>query len=307
MIAGHEEVSSGDVLIGAQVVNGLTPPKRGTAMMFQSYALFPHLDCVDNVAFSLKVRGVAKAERRAKARELLALVHMERYGERLPAQLSGGQQQRVALARALITNPKVLLLDEPLSALDPFLRIRMREELKRLQTELGITFIHVTHSQEEALALADLVVVMVDGRIAQAGPPREVFARPRTAFVARFIGGHNVIAAPSSGADGEEPIAPGGFRIRPAAHRAAAAGFSLRADRIRIQRASAPASGVNGFTAVVRLVEYQGPVVTVRLEGPGLDDFCAAIGEQAYFADPFNRGDQVTVGWAAEDLHPLDA
>ncbi len=151
-------------------------------MMFQSYALFPHLNCLDNVAFSLKMRGVAKAERHASARaNSCALVHMADYAERLPAQLSGGQQQRVALARALITQPRVLLLDEPLSALDPFLRIKVREELKRLQRELGITFIHVTHSQDEAMAMADLMVVMEDGQIRQAGPPREVFERPASA------------------------------------------------------------------------------------------------------------------------------
>ena len=127
-------------------------------MMFQSYALFPHLTSIDNVAFSLKMRGIAKAARRATALDLLKLVDMERYAERLPAQLSGGQQQRVALARALVTKPEILLLDEPLSALDPFLRIRVRAELKRLQKELGISFIHVTHSQDEAMALADLIV-----------------------------------------------------------------------------------------------------------------------------------------------------
>ena len=142
-------------------------------------------------------RRQGRAPRQARA-SMLELVAMDAYAERLPAQLSGGQQQRVALARALITEPQVLLLDEPLSALDPFLRIRMRAELKRLQTELGITFVHVTHAQDEAMALADLVVVMNDGRIEQAGTPREVFNAPRTAFVARFIGGHNVIALPAA-------------------------------------------------------------------------------------------------------------
>ncbi len=163
MIAGHEAVSDGDILIGGQNVSDLPPVLRGTAMMFQSYALFPHLNCLDNVAFSLKMRGVKKAERHERAREFLKLVHMADYAMRLPAQLSGGQQQRVALARALITHPKVLLLDEPLSALDPFLRIKVREELKRLQRELEITFIHVTHSQDEAMAMADVMVVMEDG------------------------------------------------------------------------------------------------------------------------------------------------
>ena len=204
MIAGHETVSEGDIRISGEVVNALAPAKRPTAMMFQNYALFPHLNCADNVAFSLRMRGESKASRHQRAIEMLNVVHMDGYAERLPAQLSGGQQQRVALARALITNPGVLLLDEPLSALDPFLRVRMRAELKRLQRELGITFVHVTHSQEEAMALADLVVVMDDGRIEQADAPRTVYNAPRTEFVAKFIGGHNVVngVVESSGADG---------------------------------------------------------------------------------------------------------
>ncbi len=172
MIAGHEDVSDGDILLGDTVVTHLPPVRRGTAMMFQSYALFPHLDLVDNVAFSLRMKGVGKEERRAKALEMLELMQMDAHATRRPAQLSGGQQQRVALARALITDPEALLLDEPLSALDPFLKIRMRAELKKLQTQLGITFVHVTHSQEEAMALADLIVVMNDGRIEQAARRR---------------------------------------------------------------------------------------------------------------------------------------
>src|SRR5690242_8280212 len=199
MIAGHESISRGDVRLGDAVVTDLPPARRGTAMMFQSYALFPHLDLVDNVAFSLKMKGVDKQQRRAKALDMLKLMQMEAYAGRRPAQLSGGQQQRVALARALMTNPEALLLDEPLSALDPFLKIRMRAELKKLQASLGITFVHVTHSQEEAMALADLIVVMNDGRIEQAAPPRDVFERPATAFVARFMGDHNVIAGRVTG------------------------------------------------------------------------------------------------------------
>jgi putative spermidine/putrescine transport system ATP-binding protein len=194
MIAGHETATEGDILLGAENITDLPPARRGTAMMFQSYALFPHLSCLDNVAFSLKMRGVSKTERRSRAAEVLARVEMTAFADRMPAQLSGGQQQRVALARALITDPSVLLLDEPLSALDPFLRVRMREELKTLQQRLGITFIHVTHSQDEAMALADLVVVMNQGRIEQAATAREVFNHPATTFIARFIGGHNVIA-----------------------------------------------------------------------------------------------------------------
>jgi len=186
MIAGHETPTAGEVKIDGENVVGLPPVRRGTSMMFQDYALFPHLTCLDNVAFSLKMSGVAKAERRERAREMLA--------ERMPAQVSGGQQQRIALARALITNPRVLLLDEPLSALDEFLRLQMRGELRRMQHDLGITFIHVTHTQQEAIALADLVVVMDQGNIEQAASARDVYAVPFTAYVARFMGGQNVLA-----------------------------------------------------------------------------------------------------------------
>ena len=196
MIAGHEDVTDGAIILGAKDIAPLPPAKRGTAMMFQSYALFPHLNVRDNVAFSLKMKGVDKAERHAQAGKLLELVGMSALADRLPAQLSGGQQQRAALARALITNPQVLLLDEPLSALDPFLRIRMRSELKKLQRELGITFIHVTHGQDEALALADEIVVMNNAVIEQAARARDVFNAPQTEFVARFIGGHNVLSLP---------------------------------------------------------------------------------------------------------------
>ena len=197
MIAGHETVSSGEILLGGKYITHSAPADRGTATMFQSYALFPHLSVLDNVAFSWKMRGRSEAERHKRARELLDLVSMGALAQRLPSQLSGGQQQRVALARALMTEPRVLLLDEPLSALDPFLRVQMRAELKRWQQELGFTFVHVTHSQEEAMALADQVVVMNNARIEQAGSPREVFNTPRSEFVARFMGAHNVIDSPS--------------------------------------------------------------------------------------------------------------
>ena len=194
MIAGHEAITEGDILIRDRNVTDLPPAARGTAMMFQSYALFPHLNCLDNVAFSLKMRGVGKAERHARAREFLDLVRMADFAD-APA---GAAVRRPAAARragALADHRAAAccLLDEPLSALDPFLRVRMREELKRLQRELGISFIHVTHSQDEAMALADLMVVMESGHIRQAGTPREMFEQPASAFIARFIGGHNVL------------------------------------------------------------------------------------------------------------------
>ena len=247
MIAGHEEASDGDILLGSENITHLPTAARGTAMMFQSYALFPHLDCTDNVAFSLKMRGVDKETRRARALEMLKRVQMEPYAARLPAQLSGGQQQRVALARALITDPRVLLLDEPLSALDPFLRIRMREELKSLQTRLGISFVHVTHSQDEAMALADLVVVMNAGKIEQAAPPREVFNKPASAFVARFIGGHNVLPAAVARTKGGAPY------------------VAIRADRITVQPGNAPVDATS-LSGVTRSVEYLGATVQVGID-----------------------------------------
>jgi putative spermidine/putrescine transport system ATP-binding protein len=282
LIAGHEMLSGGDIRIGDKVVNDLPPVERGTAMMFQSYALFPHLTCVDNVAFSLRVRGVAKEERREKAMRQLERVHMERYAERLPAQLSGGQQQRVALARALLTNPKVLLLDEPLSALDPFLRGRVREELKRIQADLGLTFIHVTHSQDEAMALADLVVVMSDGKIAQAGGPRDVFNAPGTPFVARFIGGHNVLPGDLLGLGGGE--------------------WALRVDRASLR---APQPGEIGFEAAVRLVEYQGTNVQVHLRGPAGTDVQVVMDEETYDLAPVAAGASTPVSWPRSEARAL--
>jgi len=278
LIAGHEAATAGDIILGASNVTDMPPARRGTAMMFQSYALFPHLSAVDNVAFSLKMRHVAKAERRARAMELLRLVDMAAYAERLPAQLSGGQQQRVALARALITQPQILLLDEPLSALDPFLRIRVRAELKRLQHELGISFIHVTHSQDEAMALADLIVVMNAGHIEQAGAPRDVFNAPKTAFVAQFIGGHNVIATERG------PIA-------------------VRADRLKLTLPAA--RGPSKLSATVRSVEYQGTHLQITLAAPGATELTATLSEAEYDATPVSPGETAAVDWSDRDVHRL--
>ena len=312
MVAGHETVSSGDIRLGSTVVTDLPPARRGTAMMFQSYALFPHLDVVDNVAFSLKMKGVPKDVRHARALEMLKLVQMEGYANRRPAQLSGGQQQRVALARALITDPEALLLDEPLSALDPFLKIRVRAELKKLQRALGITFVHVTHSQEEAMALADLIVVMNDGRIEQAAPPRDVFERPATAFVARFMGDHNVISGTATGhADGMLTLAlPEGFTLvatgegrDPGAH----VDIAIRTDRVRIGEPSQPGLG---FTGLVQSIEYRGSTVKLGLSGAGIDDFTAILSDADFFARPVKIGDAVPLCWEAKDtivLEPLNA
>jgi putative spermidine/putrescine transport system ATP-binding protein len=243
--------------------------------MFQNYALFPHLNALDNVAFSLKMCGVSRTKRRGSAIEMLKLVDMAEFAERLPAQLSGGQQQRVALARALITQPHILLLDEPLSALDPFLRLKVRTELKRLQKELGISFLHVTHSQDEAMALADLIVVMDRGRIEQAGTPRSVFNAPRTPFVAQFMGGHNVIATENGK-------------------------IAVRADRLRLRP-----SGHQRLAAVVRVVEYQGTHVQVLLAARGAGELTARLDEAEFDLAPVHPGQQVAVDWSDHDAHRL--
>lgn len=280
MIAGHEVISEGDIFLGGKNITELPPAARGTAMMFQNYALFPHLSVADNVAFSLKMRGTEKSKRLARALELLDLVDMGAFADRFPGQLSGGQQQRVALARALITEPSVLLLDEPLSALDPFLRIKMRSELKRLQRDLGISFIHVTHSQDEALALADAIIVMNDGRIEQAGSPADVFNAPRTEFVARFIGGHNVIQN-----KGET--------------------LAVRADKMTLTR-TAPEQG-GGHPAVVQAIEYLGTTVGVTLELPDLGSVSAVLSDSDFYDSPFEIGETVFLTWSTADAHKLAA
>ncbi|KQT43008.1 hypothetical protein ASG43_15850 [Aureimonas sp. Leaf454] len=279
MIAGHEIASSGDIVLGGANITNLEPSRRGTAMMFQSYALFPHLTVLDNIAFSLKMKGVAKAERHAKAQKVMELVDLGPFATRMPAQLSGGQQQRVALARALVTDPAMLLLDEPLSALDPFLRLRVRTELKRLQRELGISFLHVTHGQDEAMALADLVVIMKDGRIEQAGSPQDVFHRPATAFVARFMGGHNVVEL-DGGAS------------------------TIRADRVRLGPGGPEARTMAGE---VRGVEYGGSTVTVVVAAGAAGEITAVIPEEAYAAAPAELGQSIPIHWSKADEYRLAA
>ena len=278
LLAGHETATSGDILLDDVNVTDLPPARRGTAMMFQSYALFPHLSARDNVAFSLKMRGVPKVQRLDAAQTMLALVELEQLADRLPAQMSGGQQQRVALARALITEPSTLLLDEPLSALDPFLRVRVRGELKRLQKRLGISFVHVTHGQDEALALADLVVLMNRGRIEQTGSAADVFLRPRTAFVARFIGGHNVIDL------GDRAVA-------------------VRTDRIRLDDGPAETSR----QATIRGVEFAGANFTVQMVDDRGAELSALIPEDRFRTKPVEEGERVSLSWAAQEAHVLQA
>ena len=193
LISGFEKPTSGQIRIFGEDVSAVPPHLRHVNTVFQDYALFPHMNVRDNVAYGLMVKGMARAARYAKAEEMLALVHLESYGDRKPAQLSGGQRQRVALARALVNEPRVLLLDEPLGALDLKLREAMQDELKSLQKRLGITFVFVTHDQSEALSMADSLAVFNNGRIAQIGTPTDIYAHPKTRFVADFVGSSNVL------------------------------------------------------------------------------------------------------------------
>jgi spermidine/putrescine transport system ATP-binding protein len=201
MIGGFEEPTEGRIFLGDQDVVGLPPYRRDVNTVFQSYALFPHMSVHDNVAFGLERRKTAKGEIKNRVREILVLVGLAELGGRKPRQLSGGQQQRVALARALVNHPRVLLLDEPLGALDLKLRKQMQLELKRIQNEVGITFVHVTHDQEEAMTMADTIAVMDRGHIEQLGPPEELYERPATAFVAGFLGISNMLRGSVEGPD----------------------------------------------------------------------------------------------------------
>ena len=274
MVAGHEDVSSGSVLLDGRDISRLPPAQRGTAMMFQNYALFPHMTVEKNVAFSLKIKGVSAVEQKEKVHKMLNTVGLSQYAERLPSQLSGGQQQRAALALALITDPQILLLDEPLSALDPFLRVKMRAELKRLQSELGITFLHVTHSQDEAMALSDQIVVMNDAKIQQSGSPREIYNNPETEFVAKFLGGHNVITW-------KDKL------------------VSVRSDLFSLERSK------GNLKVEVNSIEYFGDNVTVSVEDSSGTEYMAKMPEAIFFDKPFTIGETVFAVWNDIDAKTL--
>ncbi len=309
MIAGHEDPTAGEILIGGENVVGMPPVARRTAMMFQSYALFPHLSVLDNIAFALQVRGVSKAERHKAAGAMIEKVRLSEFADRLPAQLSGGQQQRVALARAAITEPRVLLLDEPLSALDEFLRIQMRQELRQMQRELGITFIHVTHTQLEAIALADLVVVMDKGKVRQAGAARDVYDTPTDRYVAEFLGGQNVLSgriqsvngqhavmAASAGSGIQVPLAPG-----TQLNTGDAIALAVRRDDIDLIRpGDKAADNTASVTSRVTAIEYQGYFVKVMLDAGSTVDFVVYVSERKFFSNPFGVGDVVLATWPVE-------
>ena len=221
MIAGFESPDEGDIYLGDEAINALTPNKRDTAMVFQSYALLPHYNVFDNVAYGLKIRKLPKEEIQERVMNILKLVEMEGMESRMTNQLSGGQQQRVALARALVIEPSVLLFDEPLSNLDAKLRVTMRTEIRKIQQKVGITAIYVTHDQSEAMSISDKIIIMSKGKVEQIGTPREIYYHPTSKFVADFIGEANFLEAQVRSADGEKAmisVAGGEFEVNNFAH-----------------------------------------------------------------------------------------
>lgn len=280
MIAGFEQPTEGEILLAGQPIAGVPPYKRQVNTVFQHYALFPHMDVAQNVGYGLRQRKVERAEERRRVSEALALVRLDGYGTRRTWEMSGGQQQRVALARALVNRPTVLLLDEPLGALDLKLRKEMQLELKALQREVGITFVYVTHDQEEALTMSDVIVVMKDGRIQQQGDPTELYERPINRFVADFIGTSNFMLATVQGFDAASRIATvrgdSGLLLRGRVtdpDRTLAAGDSVtvasRPERLEVAPADAVAEPKAGVTAVqgrVRQGTYLGDQTEYRVD-----------------------------------------
>jgi putative spermidine/putrescine transport system ATP-binding protein len=290
LVAGFEQPSSGSIRLHGAEVAGVPPNRRDVNTVFQDYALFPHMDVRDNIAYGLMVKGVAKDERQARAADALRLVGLEGLGARKPAQLSGGQRQRVALARALVNRPRVLLLDEPLGALDLKLREQMQVELKSLQRQLGITFVYVTHDQGEALSMSDRVAVFNHGRIEQVDTPRELYMRPRTRFVADFVGGSNVLRGARAGMPG-----------------ATGTTFAIRPELVRVSRDQPPDADVAVVPGTVRNVQYHGASSRIEVELDGGDRIVASVpnGETGGAALPA-AGDPVHAWWSRGAMVALE-
>ena len=291
MIAGLEMATKGRILIGDKDVTTLPATDRDVSMVFQSYALFPHMTVLENVSYGLKFSGFTKAETLDRANAGLSLVGLDGYGGRLPSELSGGQQQRVAVARALVLEPQVLLFDEPLSNLDAKLRRHVREEIREIQQNLGLTVVYVTHDQEEALAVSDEIVVMRNAEIAQIGRPRELYDAPADTFVADFIGEANLVECQIMGVEGDmAEIAVGGVRHRLPSRglRPGKAMLALRPSRIRI-------TDGEGLAAVVEKVTYVGP----RMEYTFAGDFGQLFAVSDDVDAPLKPGDAVRIGLAA--------
>jgi spermidine/putrescine transport system ATP-binding protein len=315
MIAGLEEPTSGTVFLGDQDVTRLPPYKRPVNTVFQSYALFPHLDIFENVAFGLRRRGVKSVKKQVE--EMLELVQLGEQARKKPHQLSGGQQQRVAVARALINHPKVLLLDEPLGALDLKLRRQMQLELKRIQTEVGITFVHVTHDQEEAMTMADRVAVMNAGRVEQLGAPADLYENPRTTFVANFLGTSNLIEAEVDARSGDDIVlrAGGGKLVLPEARCSAPAAtggkvlVGIRPEKISLTHADDAGEipdGRNRVTGTIADASFIGVSTQYVIDSP----VCAELSVYVQNVDRDARlvpGADVVLHWSPAHTFGLDA
>jgi spermidine/putrescine ABC transporter ATP-binding subunit len=296
LIAGFEQPDAGEVYIRGQRVTGVPPYRRDFSMVFQSYALFPHLSVTENVAFGLRMRRVPRAQRAAAVKEALELVKLGAVADRHPGQLSGGQQQRVALARAIVVKPAVLLLDEPLGALDKMLREEMQVELRSLQQRLGITAVFVTHDQEEALTLSDRVAVMRNGVIEQIGVPREIYDRPSNAFVAAFLGASNFLDGTlAAAADGGMVVETPAGRV-PVVAGAGAAGTRVRL-AVRPERVRVESAGGSGLPARIRDVVYRGPVTHFYLDSAAGPLLCY---RQNAGGEDWRVGEEVRCAWDVE-------
>jgi spermidine/putrescine transport system ATP-binding protein len=305
MIGGFEEASEGTIYLGDADVTGLPPFKRDVNTVFQNYALFPHLTVFENVAFGLRRRKVADAEITTKVKAMLELVELPGYEKRKPSQLSGGQQQRVALARALINHPRVLLLDEPLGALDLKLRKQMQIELKRIQSEVGITFIYVTHDQEEAMTMSDRIAVMRAGRIEQLGNPEQLYERPQTAFVAGFLGVSNLLEGEVAGRDGDLVTVrmPDGALLRAPGGGVASSGpvrIGVRPEKLRVDPGAdaGGSDGLNVLTGIVLDSSYIGVSTQylVQTEGHRLVVYAQNL-DTAGAAELLADGQHVALTW----------
>ena len=303
MIGGFEQPTSGVVRLGGEDISERPPHQRDVNTVFQSYALFPHLDVQANVEFGLARKGVERSERRQRAAEALALAQLTGFEKRKPTQLSGGQQQRVALARALVNRPRALLLDEPLGALDLRLRRQLQVELKRIQQEVGITFVHVTHDQEEAMSMADEIAVMNRGRIEQRGGAVELYEQPRTAFVARFLGTSNLISGARSGSDSF--VAASGERLQVPPPNGTAEGVvcaGVRPEKITLVRDGVPApeGAVNLLTGQLTVASFLGTAVQYIVQTPAGEELTVVEQNRGTTGPAPAIGAQVQLAWRPE-------
>jgi ABC-type Fe3+/spermidine/putrescine transport system ATPase subunit len=310
LIGGHEEPTSGDILLDGRSLLGLSPDKRPTTTVFQHFALFPHRTVRENVEFGLKMHGLGKEARRERAQEALDMVGLREMADRKPSALSGGQQQRVALARVLVMEPKALLLDEPLGDLDRLLRLRMRVELRSLQRQTGLMFIHVTHDQEEALSVADRVVVMHEGRIEQMADPYTISRQPENVQVASFMGDNNIFRGTVASRDGErlrleaDDVEITAFGPRDGFDVGSSAAVSVRAAAVHVDADGAEATGPNQIAGAIDVVEYLGDLVKLHLSAGG-KRLLAKVSGDRYPEFRGREGSTVRLSWKEEDVQPL--